>query len=47
MKKIIILCFIPFMLMAANVSGPAGKFGLGIMLGEPTGISMKSWLSAH
>jgi len=45
MKKVILLCCIPCILFAANISGPAGGFGLGIMLGEPTGISLKSWLS--
>ncbi|WP_290876943.1 hypothetical protein [Gracilimonas sp.] len=27
----------------AQANGQGGNFGLGIMLGEPTGISIKSW----
>ena len=45
MKKILMLCCLPGLLLAANISGPSAGFGLGIMLGEPTGISLKSWLS--
>jgi hypothetical protein len=45
MKKMILLFCIPCILSAANISGPAGSFGLGIMLGEPTGISLKYWSS--
>ena len=36
---------IPFWLMAANITGSSGGFGAGIMLGDPTGISLKSWIS--
>jgi len=45
MKKMILLCLTPLLLSAADISGPAGSFGVGIMMGEPTGISLKSWLT--
>ena len=47
MIKIILLCIIPFFVFAADLWGPSGGFGAGIMLGEPTGISLKSWLTKN
>lgn len=29
----------------ARAQGTGGDFGIGVMLGEPTGISVKSWLT--
>jgi hypothetical protein len=40
MKKI---CFLIFALLAANTFAQDGKVGLGIILGEPTGLSAKIW----
>ena len=34
-------------LVAQQSSGPEKKFGLGFMLGEPTGINAKYWLSEN
>ncbi|MDX1638162.1 MAG: hypothetical protein R3281_09345 [Balneolaceae bacterium] len=34
-----------FALQPANAQNPEGKFGLGLMVGEPTGISLKYWKS--
>ncbi len=31
----------------AKAQGTAGDFGIGAMLGEPTGISVKSWFNEH
>ena len=41
------LKFIVLLFILTNISfaGTPGKFGLGIILGEPTGISLKSWQS--
>ena len=49
MKKIMIsTLFLIFISGAFQLSfGQAEGFGLGVVLGEPTGISFKSWTSAH
>ena len=44
MKKLLIVSL--FVLMfSINSSAQSGGFGAGIMFGEPTGISVKSWLT--
>ncbi len=43
MKKLVLLATVFITLGASRVF--AKSFGLGIILGEPTGISMKYWLS--
>jgi hypothetical protein len=43
-KKLLIVSAL-FSVFAANGSGQSAGFGAGIMVGEPTGISLKSWLS--
>lgn len=50
LSKIFSVTLLAGMLMAlmpdsanAQAKGNGGKLGLGIMLGEPTGISLKSW----
>lgn len=42
MKKFYVMLFF---IVAATVSLRAGDFGLGIVLGDPTGISFKVWTS--
>ena len=34
-----------FFVITTNVSGQSSGFGAGIMIGEPTGISLKNWIS--
>lgn len=41
MKKIIVAAFILILSLSLNAQNK--DFGLGIMIGEPTGISMKYW----
>jgi hypothetical protein len=42
-----IFTLIAIFVFATNISYSEGKgFGLGIIIGEPTGISMKGWLSS-
>ncbi|HGY54666.1 MAG TPA: hypothetical protein ENK44_03095 [Caldithrix abyssi] len=41
-KLLIVLLMIPMLVSAASSSS---SFGLGIILGEPTGISFKKWLT--
>lgn len=43
MKKILIV--IAFALSALYSTAQSSGFGLGIVLGEPTGLSMKTWVS--
>lgn len=45
MIRIVLLCIIPLSLFVADVSGQSSGFGAGLILGEPTGISLKSWLT--
>jgi hypothetical protein len=44
LKKFILITTI-FIAFTANVQGQSSGFGAGIMLGEPTGISLKNWIS--
>ena len=43
-KRILLITTI-FIVFTANASGQSSGFGAGIMLGEPTGISLKNWIS--
>ncbi len=46
LKRLMIGVFIPLAIMAnPTSSAPAKQFGLGIVLGSPTGLSAKYWLS--
>lgn len=45
MLKRIVLTITIFLFITTNVSGQSGGFGAGVMIGEPTGISLKHWLS--
>jgi hypothetical protein len=45
MFKRILLITTLFTVITTNVSGQNSGFGAGIMLGEPTGISLKNWIS--
>jgi hypothetical protein len=43
----VVLTLLAIFIIASNISYSEGKgFGLGIIIGEPTGISMKGWLSS-
>jgi hypothetical protein len=44
LNKFILITAI-FFVITTNVSGQSSGFGAGIMLGEPTGISLKNWIS--
>ena len=46
MKKILCLIFISIILFQLNINAQDKNFGLGIILGEPTGISAKLWTSS-
>ncbi len=43
MKKIFLTLGIIFLLTKSGISAEPTRFGLGIVLGEPTGISFKYW----
>jgi hypothetical protein len=45
MLKKIILTITFFIVLTAHVHGQSSGFGAGVMLGEPTGISLKNWIS--
>jgi len=45
MFKQILLFTALFIFFVSNASGQSSGFGAGIMLGEPTGISLKKWES--
>jgi hypothetical protein len=44
LRKVILIATI-FFVITANASGQSSGFGAGIMIGEPTGISLKNWIS--
>jgi hypothetical protein len=46
MKRFYIVIII-FFLLSLNLSAEPGGFGIGIYLGEPTGITAKLWLSTE
>lgn len=46
MRRILLVCTIAAATFAAPGRAAQDDFGLGIMLGEPTGISGKMWLSS-
>jgi hypothetical protein len=45
MIKVVLFCCIPVLILAAAPLDASNGFGAGIMLGDPTGISLKSWIS--
>lgn len=47
MKKLFGLFIISFILLQINVCAQERGFGLGIILGEPTGVSGKLWTSGE
>lgn len=47
MKKILGLFILSFIILQINVSAQDRGFGLGIILGEPTGVSGKLWTSGE
>ncbi|MBI4810634.1 MAG: hypothetical protein HY800_04185 [Ignavibacteriales bacterium] len=44
-KEYLILLLILLISIAANASGQDRGFGAGIIIGEPTGVSLKGWLT--
>lgn len=46
MKKFFILISLLVLIFASNILAQGNGFGLGIILGEPTGISGKLWLNS-
>ena len=44
MKKIIILFLLGLILLPITIKAQDSGIGLGIFLGEPTGVSLKSWV---
>jgi hypothetical protein len=47
MKKSILLLAISILFFGGVIRAQERGFGLGIILGEPTGISAKKWLNSH
>jgi hypothetical protein len=45
MTRILSVFVLMTLLLAGAAAAQTGSFGLGIILGEPTGISFKQWLS--
>lgn len=45
MKHLIRIAFIAFLLAPASLAHAQNEFGIGLIVGEPTGISMKQWIS--
>jgi len=43
LKRSIIAIFIGLIILTGNVFAEGGSFGLGVIVGEPTGISAKKW----
>ncbi len=44
MKKLIVILLFAIFMIPAQLSAQDSGIGLGIILGEPTGISIKSWV---
>ncbi len=47
MKKLLSLIFISIILFQLSINAQDRNFGLGIILGEPTGVSAKLWTSGE
>ncbi|MDD5582336.1 MAG: hypothetical protein PHS99_03870 [Candidatus Marinimicrobia bacterium] len=47
MKKIILFTLVLFVFIASPVIARGEGFGLGIILGEPTGLSGKVWMNSN
>ena len=47
MKRYTLCMIIVFALFTSTVFAQEGRFGLGIIAGEPTGVSAKYWLSSN
>jgi len=47
MRKLFILLGLAAVLLCGSASAQNRKFGLGIMLGEPTGLSAKLWIGKN
>jgi hypothetical protein len=47
MKKIVSAIFISVILVCAAAPVQAKNFGVGIIVGEPTGLSLKKWVSGR
>jgi hypothetical protein len=47
MKKSALIIVSIFLLLTATAKAQNKEFGIGVILGEPTGISLKKWLGDH
>jgi hypothetical protein len=45
-RRILGIAFLAVYVIAVPVHGADGGFGIGMIIGDPTGISMKKWLSS-
>jgi len=45
MKRLIRIAFFVLLLAPATLAKAQNEFGIGLIVGEPTGISMKQWIS--
>jgi hypothetical protein len=45
MKNVFVVAAACVILASGDVTAQAGSFGLGVILGEPTGLSAKAWLT--
>lgn len=47
MKKLMLLNSLLFLMLTSVLSAQSNEFGLGLIIGEPTGISGKYWLEEN
>ena len=47
MKKLMVILLFGIFIVPAHLTAQDSGFGLGIILGEPTGISFKSWVGGR
>ncbi|MEA1912324.1 MAG: DUF3996 domain-containing protein [candidate division WOR-3 bacterium] len=47
MKKLSLVIILLAVLFCGNAPAKGGSFGLGVILGEPTGLSFKSWTGSN
>ena len=47
MKKLIVILLFGIFIIPAHLTAQDSGFGLGIILGEPTGVSFKSWVGSR
>ncbi len=45
MRRILYVIILVMLILSSTASAKNGNFGLGVIIGEPTGISGKLWLN--